>query len=249
VNFSEFDRKTVLITGASSGIGYSQAEAFLKQGAAVFAIDRNETGLHELKQAYPTTFTYWCANISDKEEVREAVHRALREHVRIDILINTAGLFDHNTPSLETTEEMWDDIFNTNIKGLYYVTNNLLPHMLKWEDGVIINTTSIAGLVAGVGGAAYTASKHAIVGYTKQLAYDYSAKGIRVNAIAPGVIDTAMHEDDEAEDDLDTIAEEVPIGRWAEPEEVAHLTLFLASSAASYLQGAVIPVDGGWTVK
>lgn len=251
MNFPEYERKTVFITGASSGIGYAQAEAFLQQGASVFALDQNETGLQELKQAYPETFSYWCANIRDKEKVAEAVHQALRQYMRIDILINTVGILDDYLPTLDTNEAKWDEVFDTNVKGLYYVTNNILPHMLKWESGVIVNTASIAGLRAGGGGAAYTASKHAIIGYTKQLAYDYSRKGIRANTIAPGAIKTPMNDQDFQNGGkvAEWVAEETPVGRWAVPEEVANVTLFLASNAADYLHGSVIPVDGGWTIK
>lgn len=251
MNFPEYDGKTVFITGASSGVGYAQAKAFLQQGASVFGVDQNETGLQELKQAYPGTFSYWCTDIADKEEVAEAVHRALREYVRIDILINTAGILDDYLPTLETTEELWDQVFNTNIKGLYYVTNNILPHMLKWEGGIIVNTASIAGLGAGDGGAAYTASNHAIIGYTKQLAYDYSKKGIRVNAIAPGGIRIPMNNNDfkDGGEIVEWVAEDTPAGRLAKPEEVADVTLFLASKAADYLYGSVLPVDGGWTIR
>lgn len=251
MNFSEYEGKTVFITGASSGIGYAQAEAFLKQGACVFAIDRNEVGLQELKQAYPDQFAYRCTNVADVEEVAESVHQALQEYVRIDILVNTAGILDDYKTTLETTEELWDEIFNTNVKGIYYVTNYILPHMLKWKQGVIVNTASIAGLVAGGGGAAYTASKHAIIGYTKQLAYDFSKKGIRANAIAPGAIRTPMNASDFANggEMAKWVEEETPAGRWAEPEEVAITTLFLASSAADYIHGAVLPIDGGWTIK
>lgn len=123
--------------------------------------------------------------------------------------------------------------------------------MLDQNRGVIVNMASIAGLVAGGGGAAYTASKHAIIGYTKQLAYDYSRKGIRANAIAPGAIQTPMNEADFTGDGTMAkwIANETPAGRWAEASEVADLTLYLASDAASYIRGAVIPIDGGWIVK
>lgn len=251
MKISEYDGKTVFITGAASGIGYAQAEAFLEQGASVFGVDRNETGLQLLKQAYPETFAFWCANVAEKSEVAEAVHRALREYVRIDILVNTAGILDDYKTTLDTTEELWDDIFNSNVKGIYHVTNYMLPHMLKWEQGVIVNTASIAGLVAGGGGAAYTASKHAVVGYTKQLAYDFSRKGIRVNAIAPGVVRTPMDARDFTNGGkmASLVAEETPARRWAEPKEVASLTLYLASGAADYIHGAVIPIDGGWTIK
>lgn len=251
LKFAEYEGKTIFVTGAASGIGYAQTEAFLKQGASVFAIDRNETGLQELKQAYPYSFAYRITDITVQEEIAESISYALTEFRKIDILVNTAGILDDYQPTLDTTEEQWDEVFNTNLKSIYYITNLILPHMLKREKGVIINTASIAGLVAGGGGAAYTASKHAIIGYTKQLAYDYSRKGIRVNALAPGAIRTPMNVEDFKGDGeiADWVAEETPAGRWAEPEEVANLTLFIASDAADYMHGAVLPIDGGWTIK
>lgn len=251
LNFTEYKGQTVFITGAASGIGYAQAEAFLEQGANVFAIDLNETGLQKLKQSYPETFAFRITDVRIQEEIAESIRHALTEFTKIDILINTAGILDAYLTTLDTSEELWDEIFNTNVKSIFYITNLILPHMLKWKKGVIINTASIAGTVAGGGGAAYTASKHAIVGYTKQLAYDYSRKGIRVNAIAPGAIRTPMNADDFKDDEkiANWVAEETPAGRWAEPEEVAGVTLFIASDAADYMHGAVIPIDGGWTIK
>src|SRR5699024_3789742 len=140
---------------------------------------------------------------------------------------------------------------DTNIKGTYVVTNQILPHMLAGKAGVIVNMASIAGLVAGGGGAAYTASKHAIVGYTKQLDMDYCREGIRANAIAPGAIQTPMNKVDfEGDGEMAKwVAEETPAGRWAQPNEVANLTLYIASSLADYIHGAVIPIDGGWIAK
>lgn len=126
---------------------------------------------------------------------------------------------------------------NTNVKGIYNVTNAVLPHMLKRNLGVVVNMASITGVVAGGGGAAYTASKHAIIGYTKQLDYDYCRDGVRANAIAPGAIQTPMNEADFAKM-AKWVANETPAGRWAKPNEVANLTFFLASQAAEYIHGA-----------
>lgn len=251
LKFIEFEGKRVFITGAASGIGYAQAEAFLKQGANVFAIDRNELGLQKLKQAFPKNFSYHIVDVKIKEEIAESTRIALTEFERIDILINTAGILDAYKPTLDTTEELWDEIFQTNLKSIYHMTNLILPYMLKQGKGVIINTASIAGTVAGGGGAAYTAAKHAVIGYTKQLSFDYSRKGIRANVIAPGAIRTPMNAEDFKGDAAlaNWVAEETPAGRWAEPEEVASVTLFLASDAADYIHGAVLPIDGGWTVK
>lgn len=139
----------------------------------------------------------------------------------------------------------------------YELKGNVLGHECGFasdvsaEKGCIINMTSIAGLVAGGGGAAYTASKHGIIGYTKQLDYDYIRDGIRANAIAPGAIETPMNAADFAGDGkmAKWVADETPAGRWAKPEEVADLTLFIASDKADYIHGAVIPIDGGWIMK
>ncbi|WP_440897543.1 3-oxoacyl-ACP reductase [Amphibacillus sp. Q70] len=249
--FNEFKTKVIFITGANSGIGYAQAEAFLTQGAYVFAIDLNGKGLSELKRAFTDQFNYQLGNISNKKDVEAAVKQAIELYGSIDTLINTAGILDDFAKTLETDEPLWDRVINTNLKGTYHVTNTVLPYMLKQKKGCIVNMASIAGLVAGGGGAAYTASKHAIIGYTKQLDYDYAREGIRANALAPGAIKTPMNQADFAGNGemAKWVAEETPAGRWATPEEVANLTLFIASDTADYIHGAVIPIDGGWTMK
>ncbi|GAA0309182.1 3-oxoacyl-[acyl-carrier protein] reductase [Gracilibacillus halotolerans] len=246
----ELEGKTVFVTGANSGIGRAQAIVFLKNGANVFGFDIQDQGLKELQQAN-SNFYYEVGSVADKEAVSRAVESAVDSFGKIDILLNTAGILDGYAPTLDTDEALWDKVMDTNVKGMYLVTNAVLPYMLKQNKGTIINVASIAGLVAGGGGAAYTASKHAIIGYTKQLAYDYSRKGIRANAIAPGAIKTPMNQADFEGDGkmADWVAEETPAGRWAEAEEVANVTLFLASDAAGYMHGSVLPIDGGWIIK
>lgn len=243
----EFSGKNVLITGANSGIGYAQAKSFLKQGANVFAIDINDDNLLNLQKNDREFLQYQLADVSDKR----AVEQAVQHFGAIDILLNTAGVLDNYAKTLDTSEALWDQIINTNLKGTYLVTNAVLPQMLARKKGCIINMTSIAGLVAGGGGAAYTASKHGIIGYTKQLDYDYIRDGIRANAIAPGAIETPMNAADFAGDGkmAKWVADETPAGRWAKPEEVADLTLFIASDKADYIHGAVIPIDGGWLMR
>lgn len=243
----EFSGKNVLITGANSGIGYAQAKSFLKQGANVFAIDINDDNLLNLQKNDREFFQYQIADVSDKR----AVEQAVQHFGAIDILLNTAGILDDYAKTLDTSEALWDQIINTNLKGTYLVTNAVLPQMLEQKKGCIVNMTSIAGLVAGGGGAAYTASKHAIIGYTKQLDYDYIRDGIRANAIAPGAIETPMNAADFTGDGelAKWVANETPAGRWAKPEEVADLTLFIASDKADYIHGTVIPIDGGWIMR
>ncbi|AXI10930.1 3-oxoacyl-ACP reductase [Oceanobacillus zhaokaii] len=251
MHFNEFEEKIVFVTGANSGIGYAQAEAFLKQGATVFAIDLKEDGLVRLKNTYGDKFDYALGSVREKRDVETAVHRAIEQYGQVDILLNTAGVLDGYAKTLETNEALWDRVIDTNLKGTYHVTNAVLVHMLNRKKGVIVNMASIAGFVAGGGGAAYTASKHAIIGYTKQLDYDYVREGIRANALAPGAIETLMNKADFEGDAkmAKWVAEETPAGRWASPSEVASLTLFIASEAADYIHGTVIPIDGGWTMK
>ncbi|WP_223280514.1 3-oxoacyl-ACP reductase [Virgibacillus halodenitrificans] len=251
MRFPEFNGKTVFVTGAGSGIGRAQALAFLENGANVVGFDIVGKGLKEIFQQYEGQFLFIEGSVSEKKVVEEAVQHALAEFGRIDILLNTAGVLDGYAKTLDTDEALWDRIMNTNIKGTYFVTNAILPHMIENVSGVIVNMASIAGLVAGGGGAAYTASKHAIIGYTKQLDLDYCREGVRANAIAPGAIQTPMNAADFAGDGAmaEWVASETPAGRWAQPEEVAGLTLFLASNAADYIHGAVMPMDGGWTIK
>ncbi|MHA6250521.1 SDR family NAD(P)-dependent oxidoreductase [Oceanobacillus sp. CAU 1775] len=180
MKIDEFQGKTVYISGAASEIGLAQSEEFLKLGANVFAIDREERDLQRLKQEYPDTFSYWIVDVRIQEEIAESFTVALNQFRKIDILVNTISRTVDNKASLDTTEDVWDDVMEMNVKSIYYITNLMLPHMMKWDNGVIINMASLAG-----GDAAYTTAKHAILGYTKQLSEDYDEKGIRVYAVTP----------------------------------------------------------------
>lgn len=166
-------------------------------------------------------------------------------------MLNTAGILDEYQPLLETDEALWDRVFAVNVKSMFQLTHLILPDMLEEETGTIINMASIAGFVGGGGGIAYTSAKHAIVGFTKQLALDYASQGIRIKGIAPGAIQTPMNAADFAGNGemAEWVANETPVKRWAQPEEVAELTLFLATPQASYIQGTIIPIDGGWLLK
>lgn len=251
MKFEEYAEKVVFVTGAASGIGQAQAIAFLENGANVFGFDMNEQGLLKLAKQYKGSFGYFVGSVADHTAVGQAVEDAIRRFSKIDILLNTAGVLDGYAKTLDTNETLWNKVMNTNVKGTYFVTNRILPQMIEQKSGVVVNMASIAGLVAGGGGAAYTASKHAIIGYTKQLDHDYCRDGIRANAIAPGAIQTPMNQADFAGDGeiAKWVANETPAGRWAQPSEVANLTLYLASGAADYIHGAVMPIDGGWIAK
>lgn len=238
---SRFEGKHIVVTGAASGIGKAQVAAFLNEGAVVFGIDVNESAIsHE-------NYTHFIGSVVNKEFIEQTIHSVSS----IDILCNTAGVLDGYAKSLETDEVLWDKIFNVNVKGMYFVTNAVLKQMLPAKKGIIVNMASIAGMIAGGGGAAYTASKHAVIGYTKQLSYDYCKEGIRVNGIAPGAIETAMNAADfEGEGEMAKwVADQTPAGRWAKPDEVAKVTLFLASEESDYMHATIVPIDGGWMNK
>lgn len=238
---NRFENKVVVVTGASSGIGQAQVHAFLQQGAKVIGIDiQQSTVVNE-------SYTHVVGSVTDQPFIEETIAQL----ESIDILCNTAGMLDGYAKSLETDEALWDRIFQVNVKGMYFVTNAVLKKMLARKRGIIINMASIAGMIAGGGGAAYTASKHAVIGYTKQLSYDYCAEGIRVNGIAPGAIATPMNAADFEGDGAMAkwVAEQTPAKRWAKPEEVANVTLFLASEDSDYMHATIVPIDGGWMNK
>ncbi|MFC6295027.1 3-oxoacyl-ACP reductase [Lactiplantibacillus daoliensis] len=248
MQFSEYQGQTVLITGAASGIGLAQVREFLSQGAKVIAIDRQPQPVELMSTE---SLNYQVADVCDEAALVGAIQAGVAELGQPLIVCNTAGKLDGYRPTLETCLDQWQSILATDLTSQFIVTNTVLPGMLAAKQGVFVNMASIAGLVAGGGGAAYTAAKHAIIGYTKQLDLDYAAKGIRANCIAPGAIDTPMNAADFAGDGkmAKWVASETPAQRWAKPNEVADLTLFLASRHADYIHGTVTPIDGGWLEK
>lgn len=232
---TDFSHKTVVVTGCASGIGRAQAELFLESGALVYGFDIQSTSIkHE-------RFIFQRLDLTDENKVQKL-------KIDADILCNTAGILDGFQPTLDTSIQQWRRVMETNVTSMFLMTNQLLPHMLKQHQGIIINMASIASLIPGGGGAAYTASKHAILGYTKQLVHDYAREGIRINAIAPGAIDTPMNAADFAGDAsiAYNVMKQIPQNRYASAKEVAELTLFLASDQAKYICGDIIPIDGGW---
>ncbi len=230
--------KKVLITGVSSGIGQAQAKMFLEKGYKVYGIDRSASphlagDFHFLQL-----------------ELTEDLATVYQLVPHVDILCNTAGLLDAYKPLLEVTDQEVENIFAVNVFSIIRLTRHYLSKMVTEQSGIIINMCSIASFLAGGGGLAYTASKHALAGFTKQLALDYSRFGIQVFGIAPGAVKTAMTKADFEEGGMaEWVAQETPIGRWTEPEEIAELTAFLASGKMASMQGEIIKIDGGWSLK
>lgn len=250
----KLDGKIAFITGAGSGMGKAQAILFAKEGAKVIVGDIQFENVQKTIEQIKADGGAGLAvkiDVSDTESVQAAVQKGLNEYGQIDILSNTAGVLDGYAPTLDTSEELWDKIMNVNLKGTYRVTNAVLPQMIERGKGVVINVASIAAFVAGGGGAAYTAAKHGIVGYTKQLSFDYGHSGIRVNCIAPGAVESGMTKQifEEGSAAVMESVNSVPAGRYGQPEEIATVAVFLASDDASFMHGAIVPVDGGWLVK
>lgn len=236
----------VVITGVSSGIGLAQVKAFLEHNHLVIGIDKHST--HSVDHP---NFIFKQLDVSDVYAVETLFDWIKNKYNEIHVLCNTAGVLDDFKTIEQIDEKFWNEIIKVNVTSQYLMCQKALPLLLKASASRIINMASIASLTAGGGGLAYTTAKHAVAGLTKQLAYDYANTGLRVNAIAPGAIQTAMTRDDFKGDGqmAQWVASQTPIKRWAQPDEVAELTLFLASDASDYMVGNIIPLDGGWMIR
>lgn len=243
----------VLVTGVASGIGKAQALAFLKEGHVVTGVDlQSKEQLEEINASYASRFTYFQLDVSDELAVQSTLGTYLKHHpLGLDVLCNTAGQLDGFHKTHEVSSNSWNHILTTNLTSQFIMAQLCLPYLLKKPAARIINMASIAGLTAGGGSSAYTASKHGVVGLTKQLAFDYAETGLRVNGIAPGAVKTRMTQADfkGVHPMADWVQQETPTKRWALPEDIAGLTLFLASNASEYMTGTIIPVDGGWLIR
>ena len=241
------NQKTAIVTGAGSGMGQAEAIGFAKEGAQVVVADVNLATAEATRDAIVAVGGKAIAlavDVTQLADLQHLVDVTLATYGRIDVLVNNAGIFDYYTASLDTSEALWDKIFAINVKSMFQLSNLVLPHMQAQQHGAIINICSIAGLVANMGGAAYTASKHAVAGYTKHLAAVYGKDGIKINAICPGTIRTAMT----AEMLKTRPTDKIPLDRFGEVGEVVDLAVFLASDEARFMNGALVPIDGGFTI-
>ena len=236
-----------IVTGGSKGIGRAVVAAFLKEGARVRYFSRTKAEAHEefesLAAASGGAVTWTECDVTDEKSVEAAVEAVAAEEGRIDVVVNNAGITRDNLVFRMTLED-WDAVLRTNLTSAFLVSRVAARHMIKKRAGSIVNVSSVVGITGNGGQTNYSASKAGVIGFTKSLARELSARNVRVNAVAPGYIETAMTQAlPEAVREKTTAA--IPLGRAGTPEQVAEAVLFLASDRSSYITGEILKVDGG----
>ena len=244
------DGRTALVTGANTGLGQGIAIALAEAGADIVAVGRSaatETGARVATLG--RRFLDVHADLASTAPVRAVVDAAVNLNGRLDIVVNNAGII-RRADSLDVDEADWDAVIDTNLKSVFFLAQAAARHMAEHGGGKIINIASLLSFQGGIRVPAYAASKSAVAGLTRALANEWAARGINVNAIAPGYFDTnntaALRADPVREP---AILARIPAGRWGEPGDLAGAAVFLASRASDYVHGIVLPVDGGWLAR
>ena len=249
----KLQNKIAIVTGAASGMGRSIAQLYAAEGAKVVVSDINleaaEHVVQEIQEAGGEAFAIQT-NVTSEEDIQILVDMTVEKYGTLDILVNNAGIMDGFVPAGDLTDELWERVFAINTTGPMRSIRKSLPIFIEKGHGVIVNVASAGGLNGSRAGIAYTASKHAVVGMTKNIGFQYAAKGIRCNAIAPGAVETnigaSMGQPNEfgVERSMAGINLNPRVGK---PEEIAKVALFLASDDASFVNGVVLVADAGWT--
>lgn len=249
-----FEGKTALVTGAGSGIGHATAKAFAAAKAFVVLADVKkeeiETVANEINAAGGSALTVTC-DVSNDGQVKAMIQKTVSTFGSLDMAFNNAGIISHFTPAIDISSEEWSRIIATNLRGVWNCLKEEVGQMLKQRGGSIVNCSSLAGLVASPGQAAYGATKHGVLGLTKTIGLEYASQGIRINAVCPGTIETPMIPFlvDGDEKVHERFVKSAPIGRLGKPEEIADAVLWLCSSGASYVIGHALAVDGGYVAQ
>ncbi|MGP4973090.1 SDR family NAD(P)-dependent oxidoreductase [Psychrobacter alimentarius] len=238
--------RVAIVFGGTSGIGEATAKAFANEGAKTVVTGRDEEDgnriVKDIRDSNQDAI-FVKADVTKKSDIQAVVDKALTTYGQIDILYNGAGIHDAYNNAVELEEDFYDKLMAINVKAPYLASKIVIPHFIKQGGGTIINVGSQATQMAGPGGSAYVTSKHAILGFSKQLAFDFGSQGIKVNTLSPGFIKTPMTEGIE-----DERLERIPAKRAGKPEEIAALAVFLASDDSNYMQGANVLMDGGWVL-
>lgn len=246
---TDFFKKAVFISGGGSGIGRATSQLFAARGAWVAVADRDIAAGEETVALIANdggTAEFFAVDVSVEASMRQAIDAVVTRCGRLDIAFNNAGV-THKAPLEEHREEDWDRVVDTNLKGIWLAIKHQARHMLLQGGGVIINTASTYGLVGAPGVAAYVAAKHGVIGLTKAAALEYGRRGIRVNAVCPSATRTGMLKLNEEMEQIWN--ERHPLGRIAQPQEIARAVLWLASEEAGFVTGAILPVDGGYCAQ
>jgi NAD(P)-dependent dehydrogenase (short-subunit alcohol dehydrogenase family) len=249
---NNFADKVVLITGAGNGIGRATALAFAQQGASIVVADMSRSAGEETTALITQTggtATFILCDVTKDQDVQTMVAGTIEAYGKLDIAFNNAGIEIESSKLADGGEDTYDKIMDVNVKGVWRCMKYQIPALLKQSSSAIVNTASIAGLGAAPKMSIYSASKHAVIGFTKSAAVEYGKKGLRVNAICPAVIDTEMFKratenDPQKEQYVKSLH---PVGRIGQPEEVAAAVLYLCSDLAGFTTGVALPIDGGAT--
>ncbi|MBC2370249.1 SDR family oxidoreductase [Listeria booriae] len=250
---SKLAGKVAVVTGGASGMGRQIAELYAKEGAKVVVADiqleEAQKTVDEIKANNGEALAV-VANVMKEEDIQAMIDKAVETYGTLDILVNNAGIMDNFVPAGELTDELWDRVFAINTTGVMRTTRKAISIFEKQGNGVIVNIASAGGLFGSRAGAAYTASKHAVVGFTKNVGFQYANKNIRCNAIAPGAVNTNIGTTLYAPDEFGQERAMIGMGtnpRVGEASEIAKVALFLGSDDSSFVNGTVITADAGWT--